>query len=500
MMRHLPARLEGPAASKDGAADIGPNASRRLKPRPAWPAAHLPAALALVIGAGGCAAVGPDYTRPVVPTPEAFRGAPEASAAETSVGDQQWRALFVDEALRALIARALERNHDLRIAAARLLQTEALLGVTRANQFPRIDAQAAAQGQRTSLGRQDDETRTAGIVQLGGAAVWEVDFWGRYRRATEAARAELLATEWGRRAVAASVVTATATGYYDLLALDRELAIATRTLATREESLRLTQVRESGGATSLVDVRQAEQLVFGARVVIVDLQRQIAQQENLLNLLTGSHPGEVPRGRPLTEQPPAPEVPAGLPSSLLTRRPDIQQAEAFVVAANADIGAARAARFPQVTLTGSGGLASTALTALLSGPAAAWTLAASATQPLFDGGRIRSEVALAEARHQEAVVQYDRVVQGAFREVADALAGYQRTRERRQAQELMVTSAQDARRLSDLRYQGGVASYLEVLDSETRLFGAELDLVRAQYSELATFVEVYRALGGGWQP
>jgi multidrug efflux system outer membrane protein len=299
--------------------------------------------------------------------------------------------------------------------------------------------------------------------------------------------------------VIASVVSAVASGYFELRSLDLELEIATRTLATREESLRLTQVREQGGATSLVDVRQAEQLVFGARATIADLRGAIEQQENFLSILSGRNPGAIERGRALVEQPHGPEVPAGLPSDLLARRPDIQQAEQQIIAANAGIGIARSNYFPQIALTGSGGIASSALSALFSGPAAAWTAAASATQPIFNAGRTRSQVALAEAEREEATLEYQQTIQRAFREVSDALVDYRSAREIRGVQEQLVAAAQDARRLADLRYQGGAASYLEVLDSDTRLFSAELGLARARLRELTAFVQIYRALGGGWQ-
>jgi len=458
------------------------------------------AAVLLIAGlvAAGCATVGPDYTRPKVDASGTFRGQVAETATAPSIADEPWANVFVDEPLRELITTALKQNYDLRIAASRVLQARAQYGITRSNQFPSIDAQAIGQGQRSSLTSSNGEAETVGIAQLGASVNWEIDFWGKFRRATEAARAEILATEWGRRAVVTSVVSDVAAGYYQLLSLDLEMGIATRTLATREESLRITQIREAGGATSLVDVRQAEQLVLGARGTIVDLQRRIEQQENLISLLLGNNPGTISRGRSLTEQPHPPDVPAGLPSALLERRPDIQQAEQLLVAANADIGVAKAAYFPQVTLTGSGGVASAALTALFSGPAAAWTAAASALQPIFNAGRVRSGVELAEARQQEAALAYQQIIKSAFREVADSLVGYRRAREFRETQEQLVTSAQDARRLADLRYQGGATSYLEVLDSDTRLFSAELDLAEAQLNELRAFVEIYRALGGGW--
>jgi outer membrane protein, multidrug efflux system len=461
---------------------------------------HWAVALVLVSMVGACKTVGPDYKRPVVPTPDTFRAASASTAADAqSIGDAKWATMFEDEPLRKLIGDALQQNFNVRIAATRILQAQAQFGITRSNQYPTLNGQASVQGQRSSLTSSEHEARTAGVIQLGGSVAWELDFWGKYRRATEAARAQILASEWGQRAVISSLVGEIASSYFTLRALDRELAIATRTLETRQESLRLTQVREQGGATSLVDVRQAEQLVYGATAQIIDLKRLIEQQENFLSVLLGQNPGPIARGRELTDQPHAPELPAGLPSTLLERRPDIREAEQQIVATNAQIGVAKAAYFPQITLTGAGGLASTALSALFAGSGVAWSAAASAVQPVFTAGRTRSQVALADARRQEAELAYQATIQQAFREVSDALVGYRRSRELREAQEQLVQAAQDARRLADLRYQGGASSYLEVLDSDTRLFSAEIDLVRAQLSELAAYVEIYRALGGGWQ-
>ena len=279
-----------------------------------------------------------------------------------------------------------------------------------------------------------------------------------------------------------------------------ELDVSRRTLTSRKESLDLARIREQGGATSLVDVRQAEQLVYSAAATIVDFERLVEQQENLISVLVGGFPGAVTRGRDLTSQPHGPDVPAGLPSSLLERRPDIQGAEQDLVAANAEIGVARAAYFPSITLTGAGGVQSTALGALFSGGAGAWSAVAGLTQPLFTGGRTRSQVALAEARRTEAALSYEQIVKQAFREVSDALVGYRKARGFREQQELLFAAAQDGRRLADIRYRGGATSYLEVLDSETRLFNAELSLADARLSELTDFVELYRALGGGWEP
>jgi outer membrane protein, multidrug efflux system len=464
--------------------------------RAAW-RSRVPCAIAfMALSAVGCT-VGPNYRRPPVTPPSEFRGAPAAtSPASASLAEQPWADVFQDDQLRALLRVALAQNYDLRIAAARVVEAQASYGVTRADQFPEVDAQAQAQDQYGSVfaGR---KVPTGGSFQLATAVSWEPDFWGQYRRATEAARAQILASEWGRRGVLTSLVAHVASGYYALRALDLQLEIARRTLTSRQESLELTQVRERGGATSILDVRQAEQLVHSAEAQAVDLQRQIEQQENALSVLLGQNPGSIARAS-LPGQTLGPDVPAGVPSTLLERRPDVQQAEQQLVAANARIGVARAAYFPQISLTGTGGAASAALSSLLT--SGMWSVATSAVRPIFDAGRTKSRVAQARARTEEAVLTYQRTTQQAFREVSDALVGYQRARELRAAQDLLVRAAEDARRLTDVRYRGGASSYLDVLDSETRLFSAELGAVQAQLVELSAFVEIYRALGGGWQP
>jgi multidrug efflux system outer membrane protein len=443
--------------------------------------------------------VGPNYKRPPADPPAAYRGAvEEAAPAASSLGDEQWYEVFQDDALRALIARALEHGDDIRLAAARIAEARARLGITRADEFPAVSAGVSEIAQRTAraLGF---ASRTVAATEVQASAAWQLDFWGRYRRATEAARADLLATEWGRRAVMTSLVSDVAGSYFRLRMLDLSLDVSRRTLESRQESLRLTQVREQGGVTTLMDVRQAEQLVYGAQAEIATLEREIEQEENFLSVLLGDNPGPVGRGRSLTDQPQPPAVPAGLPSALLERRPDIQVAEQQLVSANAQIGVARASYFPSIALTGSGGVASTALTALFTGASTIWSAAASATQPVFTAGRTRSQVAVAEARREEALISYQRTVREAFREVSDSLVGYRKLREFREQQALVLASATDAARLADIRYRGGAASYLEVLDADTRRFNAELGLAEAQYRELQALVDLYRALGGGWK-
>ncbi len=458
-----------------------------------------PLALVAAVGAAlaGCN-VGPNYERPSVKAPQTYRAAPAEPSKAPSFAEQRWADVFGDPELRALIVVALRDNYDLMVAANRVLQAGAQLGITRSAMLPVLSANAGASAQRARVGAEPDPV-TFGLFQLGAGLSWELDFWGKFRRASEASKARMLASEWGRRAVVTGLVSQVATGYFELRALDRQLDIAKRTLASRQESLRLTQVRETGGAGSLVDVRQAEQLVYGASAQIVNLSRLVEQQENALSTLLGRDPGSVARGLDLTAQPRLTEVPTGLPSTLLERRPDIQIAEQQLVAANAEIGVAKSQYFPQITLTAAGGVASTALSTLFSAPSLVWSAAASLAQPIFNGGRISSEVELSELQKEAAVLSYRQTIQQAFREVSDALVGYQRGREFRFIQQDLLQSAREARRLADLRYQGGATSYLEVLDSDTRLFVAELGLAQAELEELSAFVAIYRALGGDWQ-
>jgi len=448
----------------------------------------------------GCA-VGPNYKKPEVPVPPAYRGlsAEQAGKAEAaSFGDEKWWDAFQDETLRNLIQTALKQNYDVQIAATRILQARAQLGITRADQLPSVEGVASATNERTPqvVGRPAIET-SASRVSLSLA--WELDFWGKFRRASQSARANLLAQEWARRQVISSLVSDIADGYFQLRELDLELEISRQTLASRKDSLRLTQILADGGATSMLDVRQAEQLVFNAGASIPDLERRIEQQENFISSLLGENPQDIARGRKLVDQPHALEVPSGLPSSLLERRPDILQAEQQLIAANAQIGVAKADYFPQISLTAEGGYQSSALTGLFAGPAGLWALGAGAVQPVFEGGRIRNRVRFAEARTEEAKLTYRRTVQEAFREVSDSLVGYRKSQEFRIQQEQLTHSAEEATKLSNMRYKGGATSYLEVLDSDTRYFSAQLSLAQAQLRELQSLVQIYRSLGGGWK-
>jgi multidrug efflux system outer membrane protein len=455
--------------------------------------------IALMLCAG--CTVGPNYKRPAVPAPPEYRGLPTDQAGKSdaiSFGDQKWWDAFQDDALRNLIQTALKQNYDVRIAATRILEARAQLGITRANQFPTLAASASSANERLPQSARIPAIETT-ATQLSLSAAWELDFWGRYRRATESAQASLLAQEWAQRAVISSLVSDLATAYFQLRELDLELEISRQTLASRQDSLRLTQILADHGATSLLDVRQAEQLVFTAGAAIPDLEQRIEQQENFISTLLGQNPQSIARGKKLVDQPHALEVPAGLPSSLLERRPDIRQAEQQLIAANAQIGVAKSAYFPQISLTASGGYQSSALTGLFSGPAGLWTFGGSAVQPVFEGGRIRNQVRFTQAQTQEATLVYQRTVQQAFRDVSDALVAYRRSQEFRAQQEQLTRAADDAKNLSNMRYKGGATSYLEVLDSDTRYFSAQLNLAQAQLRELESLVQIYRSLGGGWQ-
>jgi multidrug efflux system outer membrane protein len=415
-----------------------------------------------------------------------------------SFGDQKWWDAFQDEGLRDLIKTALKQNYDVRIAAARILEARAQLGITRADQLPSVAASASSVNERIAQSARIPSIETS-AHHLSLSAAWELDFWGRYRRATESARASLLAQEWAQKAVISSLVSDLASAYFQLRELDLELEISRQTLGSRKDSLGLTQILADHGATSLLDVRQAEQLVFAAGASIPDLEQRIEQQENFISTLLGQNPQSIPRGRKLLDQPHPLEVPAGLPSSLLERRPDIRQAEQQLIAANAQIGVAKAAYFPQISLTADGGYQSSALTGLFAGPAGFWSIGGSAVQPVFEGGRIRNRVRFAEAQTQEATVFYERTIQQAFRDVSDALVAYRKSQEFRIQQEQLTRAADDAKNLSNMRYKGGATSYLEVLDSDTRYFSAQLTLAQAQLRELQSLVQIYRSLGGGWQ-
>lgn len=446
----------------------------------------------------GACTVGPNYRRPEYPVPPSFRGqgAPEA---EPSIADVAWWRIFEDPTLQQLIRAALAENYDVRVAVARILQARAQVTIVRSFQFPEINHSGSAvysriEGQRDLLQPQEEFAPQAGFDLS-----FEIDFWGRLRRATEAARADLLASEDARRFVISTLVTDVASAYFQLRSFDRELEVSRRTLAARQDSLRIVTLREQGGVAGLIDVRQAEILVAQAAEAVVDTERQIEQTENTISVLIGKNPDAVPRGRPLLQQIALPAVPTGVPSSLFERRPDIRQAEARLAAATARIGVAVADFYPRVLLSGAATGGGFLIDGRWLGPQGLFSIGPQVFLPIFNTGRTRAGVDTAEARTQEALAQYQQTILQAFREVADALVEHRRRREFRIQQEALVTSAADTSRLADIRYKGGVSSYLEVLDSERQLFDAELGLVRSNRDELLAVVRLYRALGGGWQ-
>jgi outer membrane protein, multidrug efflux system len=471
----------------------------------------------------GCT-VGPKYKRPTIDTPTVYRGAephdntqtskephdldgtslpgqPNSTAsAALSLGDEKWWEVFNDPQLQELIRTALKQNYDVRIAAERVLESQAQLGVTRSQQFPTLNggggytAERYPSAQFGGLG-----SFVTHLGQLGLSSSWNIDFWGQYRNATKAARAQLLASQWSQRGVMDTLILNVATGYFQLRTLDLQLEISRRTLASRQESLKLTQTLEAGGNVSMLDVRQAEELVSAAAANIPDTERQIAQEENALQTLLGQNPGPIARGLPIDQQPRMPVVPAGLPSSLIERRPDIRQAEEQLIAANAEIGVAKAQYFPAISLTGQVGTASNALNTLFHDSTFAYTYGATATQPIFDAGRIRNNVRLSEAQQREALLTYKKTIAQSFQDVSNSLVAYQKFREFREQQERFVTASRDALNLSNMRYEGGYSGYLDVLTNQATLFQGELGLATARDEEMLSLVQLYNALGGGWQ-
>jgi multidrug efflux system outer membrane protein len=447
--------------------------------------------------------MGPDYKRPTVPTPPAFRNG-EAAPTATSLADTKWFDLFQDDVLKQLVETALAQNHDLNIAAERVLQARAEIGVSQAQLYPQVDFNASENLViNSSIGA--NRVNFPGIkfsssyVQVGFLLSWELDLWGRVRRLNEAARAQFLATEEARRGVVTTLVADVSSTYFSLRELDLELDIARKTRDIADNSLKLTTTRKNRGVATGLDVHQSEQFLYTATGQIASIERSLGQTENALSLLLGRDPGDISRGKALEDFKAPPEVPAGLPSSLLERRPDIRQAEQLLIAANAQIGVARAAYFPQVSLTGLLGAQSRSLTNLFSGPARLWNFLPNATTPIFRAGSLRAARHFTEAQQREALENYSRSIQSAFREVSDSLINYRKTAEQRVQQELLVKALNDTDRLSRLRYQGGLDSYLQVLDAQRNLFQGQLVLAQLKRAELISIVQLYRALGGGWQ-
>ncbi len=460
---------------------------------------------AMLVGAigllSGCN-VGPKYARPNVMAPPVFRGADGAevsSDARNSLGDEQWAAVYREPELQALIRKALANNYDVRIAARRILEQQAQVRITRSQQFPSVTVGGTGIGATlpSSLGTQIASPLVDGSLNV--SAAWTPDFWGLYRKQTEAARAQLLAQEWAQRAIRLTLVQQVATAYLQIRALDAQLQITKETLKARQDSVALTRTLETGGSVPLSDVRQAEQLLYAATSEVPQLEEQIQQEENGIALLLGENPGHFVLQDADALAPPPQDLPVGLPSQLLERRPDIQQAEATLIAANAQIGVARAQFFPNLSISASGGVGGDSFSSLFDPAGKTIYGIGSLAQPLFEGGKLRGQLQFSQQTKEEMVLNYQKTIVGAFRDVSNALIALDKQRGYREQQEKLVDAAKDATRLARLRYQGGSTGYLEVLTTDSNLFAAQLQLVNAQQGEALALVELYGALGGGWQ-
>jgi len=448
---------------------------------------------------GGCK-VGPNYNRPLVQPPTAYRDLsenPQVQAQAASYADLPWWQVFQDPRLQELIRTALKQNYDLQIATERINEARAQVAVTRSNLFPQVQGSGDFSG-----GKEHNFQTKSNFLTLTTDAAFQLDLFGKLRRATEASRAQLLATEDARQTVILTLVSDVASDYFALLQLDLQLQITRETVKTQEDSVKLTNLRVEHGVATKLDVLQAQQVLDSANAQIPDLERRIAQEENAISILLGNYPQAVPRGRPLVEQPLPPEVPPGLPSTLIERRPDIREAEQVLVGANAEIGVAKAQFFPQITLTGSGGGSfgrSSAFSSLMSSQVGIWSYGAQVSQPVFTGGALRGNLRFAKSQQQQALISYRQTIQRAFGDVSDALIGYEKFHQVRVRQEDTVKDLQESVRLSNLRYKGGTTTYLEVLDGQRSLFSAELTLAEARGTEYQSLVQLYRTLGGGWQ-
>jgi multidrug efflux system outer membrane protein len=455
------------------------------------------ASLALVLLLSGCK-VGPNYKRPVLSTPDQYRGvAPDlpGQPAAQPFAEMHWETVFQDEALRALIKEALTNNYDMQIAASRIVQAEAVVGITRANQLPNVSGAAGVDYQHNSAALNGPTIDSVGI-QLN----YIVDFWGKYRRATEAARAQLLATTYARYVVQTTLISDVAVAYFQLRQFDDQLDYSLKTVEADNDILNLNTIRYKGGDASITDVYQADLLLQQAQAQVISSRQSIAQTENQISILLGRNPGPIARGLPLVDQPHLATVPTGLPSALLERRPDVRQSEEALVAANANVGVAKAAFFPQISLTGQFGAASTALTSFLQGPATVWSVGGELLQPLYAGGAITSAYHLAWAQRTEAELVYKQTVLNSFGDVVNSLVGYNQSRLFRLKIEEQTNTYQETARLANVRYNGGVTSFLEVLVTQQQFFTSELALASAWNAEMQNYVQLYQALGGGWQP
>jgi multidrug efflux system outer membrane protein len=454
-------------------------------------------AMMLLLSVCGCK-VGPNYQRPTVDVPGQYRGlAPNLppQPANPPFAQMQWQSVFQDKVLQELIDESLKNNYDMRIAAVHILEAQASLGVTRAGQFPTLSGSFGVQNLRQAPGAAGSPTIDTAGLQLS----YLVDFWGQFRRATESARASLLATSYARNLVQTTLIASVANNYFELRGLDEELAFSKQSVLSDQDSLRINDINFKGGEYAITDVYQAQLLVQQAEASVITLEQSINQTENTLSILLGRNPGPIVRGLVITEEPHLSEVPAGLPSAILERRPDVRQAEENLVAANANIGVAKAAFFPQIPLTATFGASSTALTSFLQGPATFWTIGGELAQPLYAGGAITNKYRLAKAQRDEAELVYRQTVQQAFRDVADGLVAYTQAQKFRQKIQEQTATYKETSRLANVRFKGGATGFLEVLTTQQQYFTSELNLQQAWSTELQSYVALYQALGGGWQ-
>jgi outer membrane protein, multidrug efflux system len=446
--------------------------------------------------------VGPNYSRPPVTLPDSYRGlAPEASTTQPSTqpstesfGEMKWWTVFQDKTLENLIHEALSNSYDVRIAASRVVQAHAALGVTRADQLPSISVGGSIQQVKSGL-FPGGPTFDSVFAQ----ASYIVDFWGQYRRATEAAKANLVATQFAQDVVRTTLVSDIASNYFSLRQYDQQLDYSEKTLASDQEMLNLNTIKFKGGESAETDVLQAQLLVEQAEAQIISLHQSIEQTENAISILLGRNPGSIGRGTSLTEQAHMPQVPAGLPSVLLQRRPDVRRAEMLLVSANANVGVAKAAFFPQFALTGQYGMQSTSITSFLEGPAQFWAIGGQVLQPIFEGGRIRSNYNLAWSKRDEAELEYKQSVQLAVSDVSNSLVGYSQSQKYRAKIQEQTDTYFETARLANVRFTGGATSFLEVLVTQQQYFISELALAQAWNAELQNYVQLYRAMGGGWE-
>jgi len=450
--------------------------------------------------AGGCT-VGPKYTQPVVPVPQSWR-IPVSESAD--LANENWWDLFKDPVLQQMIQIALVHNTDIETAAAQVMQAQAQVAVTRSNEFPQVSATPSIARERLAANGSfvlpPGESQTFNLAELPGSVSYLADFWGEYRRATQEAREDLLATEQARQNVIIGVVSSVAQDYFQLRALDLQLTETHATVKAYQASLNLTEILFKGGVESELDTKQAQIALDTALAEIPSLEEQIGHEEDALSILLGVNPSTMPRGLSVLVQPLPPAVPAGLPSALLERRPDVLEAAHDLAAEFAAVGVAKAQFFPQLSLTADGGVESSVLSKIISVPALMWSAAAGITAPIFTGGRLTGNLHIAEAQQQQALINYQSTVLEAFREVDDALISYKRSREQVTAQQALVNAEGGALRLANVRYKAGVDTYLNVLTAEQALFSGQITLAQDRASVLIALVQLYQALGGGWQP